>query len=104
MLKTKLLAIALLSVLVFSCSKKAVAPVVVTEDVKVTAPVQPELPVAIAEGKIMYENNCAHCHKLFPAAKHDKSGWAVTLDRMAPKAKITEEQKVMVYNYLTYGM
>ena len=63
-----------------------------------------ELPTTILEGKKLYENSCANCHKLFPANKHDKSGWTKTLERMAPKAKITEEQKNLVYNYLTYNM
>lgn len=102
-MKTKLFAAALLSIVVFSCAKKAVAPVA-NADVRVLEEVQPELPAAIAEGKMLYENSCARCHKLFPAAKHDKSGWSQTLESMAPKAKITEEQKILVYNYLTYGM
>ncbi|RXR19382.1 cytochrome c [Flavobacterium amnicola] len=99
-MKTKLFVAALLSVAFFSCSKKVTAPVVNTE-VKVTEEVKTELPTAIAEGKTLYENSCARCHKLFPVTKHDKSGWAVTVDRMAPKAKLTAEQKDLVYNYLT---
>ena len=90
-----------LAMTLFSCSKKAIAP---ATEVKATEEAKVELPTAIAEGKTLYENNCAKCHKLFPASKHDKAGWAKTVDRMAPKAKITDEQKILVYNYLTYGM
>lgn len=102
-MKTKLFAAALLSIVIFSCSKKTVAPVANTE-VAVKEEIKIEMPAAIAEGKTLYENSCAKCHKLFPTTKHDKSGWAGTLDKMAPKAKITDEQKTLVYNYLTYGM
>lgn len=102
-MKIKLFTVALLSIVIYSCSKKVTTPVIISE-VKVTEETQPELPTAIAEGKMLYENSCARCHKLFPATKHDNSGWSVTLERMAPKAKITEEQKVLVYNYLTYGI
>lgn len=102
-MKSKWIAIIALSVLIFSCSKKVAAPVA-SNEVKVTEVIKPELPTAIAEGKTLYENSCGRCHKLFPAAKHDKSGWSGTLDRMAPKARITEEQKKLVYDYLTYGM
>jgi len=102
-MKTKLLTVALLSVVIFSCSKKVAAPVANTE-VKVTEEIKADLPIAIAEGKTLYENSCARCHKLFPTGKHDKAGWSGTLDRMAPKAKITDEQKTLVYNYLTYGL
>jgi len=102
-MKTRLFVAALLSVAFFSCSKKVAAPVANSE-VTVTEEVKTELPIAIAEGKTIYENSCASCHKLFPAAKHDKSGWSGTLERMAPKAKLTAVQKDLVYNYLTYGM
>ncbi len=102
-MKTKLFAATLVSFVVFSCSKKVVAPVAST-DVKTTEVIQPELPTAIAEGKMLYENSCARCHKLFPVTKHDKSGWSTTVNKMAPKAKLTDVQKDLVYNYLTYGM
>ena len=70
-MKTKLFVAALLSVAFFSCSKKVTAPVASSE-VKVTEDVKTELPTAIAEGKMLYENSCARCHKLFPVTKHDK--------------------------------
>jgi len=54
---------------------------------------QTELPFAIAEGKRLYKNSCRGCHKLFPMAKHYKSGWSGTLGRMVTKAKIIENQK-----------
>lgn len=100
-MKTKVIVIVAVGLALFSCSKKVAAPVV-TPEVKVTE--TPALPVAIAEGKKIYENSCGRCHKLFPAAKHDKAGWSSTIERMAPKAKITEEQKKLVYDYITYGM
>lgn len=102
MLKSKIFAIIVLSVILFSCSKKVVAPQV-SDEAKMAEETK-EMPVAIAEGKVMYENNCAKCHKLFPVEKHNKDGWAKTVDRMAPKAHLTDEQKTLVYNYLTYGM
>ncbi|WP_248574808.1 c-type cytochrome [Flavobacterium sp. H122] len=102
MLKSKIFMGIAVSAVLFSCSKKAAAPKV-TDEVKMAEEAK-ELPVEIAEGKTLYENNCAKCHKLFPAGKHDKEGWSKTLEKMAPKAKITDDQKVLVYNYLTYGM
>lgn len=102
MLKFKIFASIVAGTFLFSCSKKVALPKA-TEEVKMTEEVV-ELPTTILEGKKLYENSCANCHKLFPANKHDKSGWTKTLERMAPKAKITEEQKNLVYNYLTYNM
>ncbi|MET3047327.1 c-type cytochrome [Flavobacterium covae] len=101
MLDKKIIGAIVLGSVLFSCSKKAIAP---TTSVESKTEVVKELPAEIAEGKSLYENNCAKCHKLFPASKHDKAGWAKTVDRMTPKAKITDEQKNLVYNYLTYGM
>lgn len=102
MLKFKIIVGIVVGTLLFSCSKKATMPKA-TEEVKKTEEIV-DLPSSVVEGKKLYENNCANCHKLFPANKHDKTGWSKTLERMAPKAKITEEQKTLVYNYLTYNM
>lgn len=102
MLKLKICSALVLGVFLFSCSKKAALPKA-TEEVKTQKTIA-ELPTAILEGKKLYENSCGSCHKLFPAAKHDKAGWVKTLERMAPKAKITEDEKNLVYNYLTYNM
>lgn len=102
MLKFKIFSAILVGTFLFSCSNKATMPKV-TEEVKKSNN-GTELPIAVLEGKKLYENSCGNCHKLFPAEKHDKTGWIKTLDRMAPKAKITEQEKNLVYNYLTYNM
>ncbi|WP_294285744.1 cytochrome C [uncultured Chryseobacterium sp.] len=54
----------------------------------------------LAQGKSIFENSCNRCHKLPDPAKHDDQGWINTLSRMAPKAKLTDEQHQMVYDYL----
>lgn len=100
MFKTKMSALVSIAIVALSCSKKTTAPSAESS----VAVAKIELPAEIAAGKTLYENSCARCHKLFPVTKHNKNGWSGTLDRMAPKAKITEEQKTLVYNYLTYGM
>ncbi len=42
----------------------------------------------------------AKCHKLPEPTKHDNQGWINTLSRMAPKAKLSDDQHQMVYDYL----
>lgn len=54
----------------------------------------------LAQGKTVFENSCNRCHKLPDSGKHDDQGWIKTLSRMAPKAKLTDEQHQMVYDYL----
>ncbi|MFL9835610.1 cytochrome C [Chryseobacterium terrae] len=54
----------------------------------------------LAQGKTVFENSCNRCHKLPNPEKHDDQGWIKTLSRMAPKAKLSDEQHQMVYDYL----
>lgn len=54
----------------------------------------------LTQGKNIFENSCNRCHKLPDPAKHDQEGWIKTLSRMAPKAKLNDEQHQLVYDYL----
>ncbi|AYZ37997.1 cytochrome C [Chryseobacterium indologenes] len=54
----------------------------------------------LAQGKTIFENSCAKCHQLPEPTKHDNQGWIKTLSRMAPKAKLNDDQHQMVYDYL----
>lgn len=54
----------------------------------------------LAQGRTVWENNCANCHKLYPADKHDAAGWNKTLKRMIHRAKMTEEEGTLVRAYL----
>jgi cytochrome c5 len=89
--KSKTIAVAILGIFIYSCSPKIIAPV---------AEVKKELTPELAAGKGLYENNCAKCHKLFEPSRHTKEDWIPVVDRMAKKARITDEQKVLVYNYI----
>lgn len=53
-----------------------------------------------AEGKMLYENNCGKCHALFSADKFSKEQWEPIVLRMQKKARITDEQRDLVFNYL----
>jgi len=54
----------------------------------------------VAEGKIMYENKCANCHKLFAPTDFSKEDWPPILLRMQVKAKISDEDMAKVNNYV----
>lgn len=54
----------------------------------------------LTKGKTIFENSCNKCHKLPDPKKHDNEGWIKTLSRMAPKAKLTDDQHQLVYDYL----
>ncbi len=92
-MKIKLLAIASVFVLVSACSPKISQP----EAPKTQeAPLSPEL----AEGKMLYENNCAKCHQLYDAKSFSKEQWTPIMLKMQKKAKISDEEREKIYAYL----
>lgn len=120
MKNSKWTVLTIIGFILYACSPK-IAPAAPTETITETnAPIAAAEPLKenvkelvkgetaltpeLAEGKSLYENKCGNCHKLFPASKHDKEGWEQTMYYMAPKARLTEDQKKLVYNYLTAGL
>jgi len=55
----------------------------------------------ITEGKSIYESNCNKCHALFNPGKFTETEWTKYLNVMAPKAKVSNEQKDAIYAYLS---
>ena len=96
-MKIKIITVAaLLSVFLYSCGgTKTVAPTAAVETVA-----KVELSPALAEGKGLYENNCAKCHQLYAPTEYTAEKWTGILKWMQPKAKITDEQRTSIYNYL----
>jgi len=78
-----------------STSKKATTTVV-------TPPTSVPTEVA-SQGKELYENRCAKCHKLFAASDYTVKQWPGILNSMQGKAKITDEQKNQIFAYLYAG-
>lgn len=96
-------------------SKKAVAttpepvvPVAVEKTVTENAVVEETEPAAkvltpeeIAQGKTLYENNCAKCHKLFAPADFTQKKWEPILARMQKKARMDDAQMTVISSYIT---
>jgi hypothetical protein len=91
-MKIKILAVVLLGILIYSCSPKVVPA---------TEPKKNELSAALAEGKSLYENNCAKCHDLYKPKDFNTEQWKPILLSMQKKAEISDEQRDKIYNYLT---
>lgn len=101
-MKTKILTLAVATLLLVSCGTKKVpaAPLTpatpaVTETTKAT-----ELTPELAEGKNLYENSCARCHKLYEPAKFTKEEWQPILVRMQKKAKLDDPGMASITNYI----
>ncbi|PIF33416.1 diheme cytochrome c [Flavobacterium sp. 9] len=100
-MKSKILILAAVLLFVVSCGTKKAAPATpatpaVTEAAKPTT-LTPEL----AEGKNLYENSCARCHKLYDPKKFSQEDWKPILVRMQKKAKLDDTQMTSISNYIT---
>jgi mono/diheme cytochrome c family protein len=92
-MKTRLLAIAIVGMVIFSCSKKLVIPS--GEEKKGLTP-------ELAEGKDLFVNNCAKCHNLKNPNHYTPEEWKPILLKMQKKAKISDAEREKIYNYVTY--
>jgi mono/diheme cytochrome c family protein len=92
---------------VYGCSaKKTTAPeplIIENTNNGVGKGVAKELAVSnvLSEGKSMYEVNCAKCHKLYDKNSFTPEEWTPIVMRMQKKARITDEQREKIYEYLT---
>jgi cytochrome c5 len=108
-MKYKVLALAVLTVILYSCASKSSAPTAAkpaepapavaaapTSTLTVATVMTPEL----AEGKELYDNNCAKCHKLYDARDFSAEEWKPIVIRMQKKAHLDDMQGQKIYNFL----
>ncbi|MDA6069618.1 c-type cytochrome [Flavobacterium sp. AC] len=99
-MKSKILILTAAVLLLVSCGTQknasTASTVPVTETAK-TVVLTPEL----EEGKNLYENSCARCHKLYDAKKFTEQEWKPILARMQKKAKLDDTQMASISNYIT---
>jgi hypothetical protein len=55
----------------------------------------------LQQGKEIFSNKCGRCHKLPKPEKHMPEEWTKILEKMAPKAKLTPDQKALVFKYVS---
>lgn len=55
---------------------------------------------ALAEGKDLYENNCAKCHDLFKPTDYSKENWSPILVEMQGKARLSDMQMASISTYI----
>ncbi|MBS7230864.1 cytochrome c [Flavobacterium psychroterrae] len=102
-MKLKIITLTFVTLLLASCGTQKTASTTTAEttlQVKETVKniaLTPEL----AEGKNLYENSCARCHKLYDAKKFTQEEWKPILARMQKKAKLDDTQMASISNYIT---
>lgn len=55
----------------------------------------------MAQGKVLFENNCGKCHNLPSVDKFNDEKWKSIVDWMTPKAKLTTQQADLVFLYVS---
>jgi len=93
----KLIIITIISLVVFACSHKTTSTVAKTE--KTSS--ETVSTAQFAEGKAVYDLKCGTCHKLKDPARGNMTQWTKWIERMAPKAKLTDEEKTQITNYVS---
>lgn len=88
-MKKLLLASGMLILVVSSCTQKAIA----TET-------KLNMSEKLAQGKIIYDNECGKCHSLPIPTNFTPVQWVGIMNTMAPRSKLTEEQHENVYNWI----
>lgn len=103
-MKYKLITLAVLAVIIYSCKSGSTA-VSANEPRPAVAPTPAPAPTVmtaeLAEGKSLYENNCAKCHRLYDAKDFSAQEWKPIVARMQKKAHLEDLQGEKIFRYLT---
>jgi Cytochrome c1 len=57
----------------------------------------------LKKGRQLYISNCASCHSLYEPERYDTARWRRIMDRMAPKSHLNDENKALIWKYVTKG-
>jgi mono/diheme cytochrome c family protein len=90
-MKKKIIVLFIFACILYSCSPTLTLPAS-------TDPVQQQQLLA---GRRLYADHCSSCHNLHFPKEFDAETWGKNLDEMQLKAKITDEEKKLIYDYLT---
>ena len=104
-MKLKIVVIAIVALLIYSCSAKSSVTIVEAkkEELRTEPIVEPKYIVmteALAEGKTLFENNCAKCHNLYNPKDFSSEQWQPILIRMQKEAGLDYTQIASISNYI----
>ncbi|WP_353084871.1 cytochrome c [Flavobacterium sp.] len=108
-MKLRIISVAIIGILIYSCSPKITPQVTEASNVK-GDPEEPaistaSLPVSLAanspDGKSIYENNCAKCHKLYDPKSFSRQAWIPILYDMQKKAQLSDAEMDKILAYLS---
>ena len=56
----------------------------------------------LLKGRKLYVNHCSSCHNLHFPREYDSRGWEIQLEKMEFRAGINDQEKQLIYDYLTF--
>lgn len=90
--KSLILLSIILCCIFFSCSRQLYIPS------SADAIKQDEL----LQGRKLYVNHCGSCHNLHLPKEYNADQWKKNIDEMQEKAKFSDKEKQLIYQYLTF--
>lgn len=57
--------------------------------------------IELLNGREIYINKCGGCHSLIIPERYNANDWNIWVDKMGPKARMSDEEKHLVLKYLT---
>ncbi len=90
-MKTKILLVILCAGILFSCRPTLYIP----------SSTDAQKQEVLVTGRKLYVKNCSSCHNLHFPKEYNAERWAIKLDQMQPKAKISNEDKQLILQFLT---
>lgn len=90
-MQKKIIAVIILMGILYGCSPTLFMPV--SND----AAIQQQL----LAGRKLYVAHCSSCHNLHFPKEYEEAVWKQQLDEMQVRAKITDEEKQLIFQYLT---
>lgn len=104
-MKLRIISVAIIGILIYSCSPKITTQVTEASNVKGVAEEQAissaSLPTNTPDGKSIYENNCAKCHKLYDPKSYSRQAWIPILYDMQKKAQLSDAEMDKILAYLS---
>lgn len=94
----KVFIISALSLVAFACSHKTTPTTTTVKERVESATVSHE---QYLEGKSIYAASCIKCHALKEPNRGNMTQWDKWLNKMAPKAKISDEQKMKIRDFIS---